>query len=465
MQNALQAGLLLSALLTLSACGQTDQSASVDRSERITVQGTPTVIDQTTPWFEGLARLGEAYPAFAGYEVDTGTQTVTLLVAKKDGGRSLSPGERGNKLGLIRQNFQRLMDTTQAMPLDGEVESISGVTWKFRFRDVTYSLKDLNGMQRALESSTLKWGSAGLNMSGNRLAVRLDTEAEVTGLHAMGQARGMEADVFDVTIGRIIPGGTNNVSAYNPAPGGVKVLITNSSTGTTGASCTLGLPVVVGGITGFLTAAHCAQPIGTDTDLFLRQAGVTIGQEQNDPAGVPQTNGYNQHEADVVFFKSYANYSQGILARSTRVTGSHTTLRDANNQELYYRVTNTVLRPGQGLVLENLGATAGYRQATTTANVNVTTNFPSTNPPVIHRGMVEVSSTDPSVGAGCQGDSGSPWYRVNADGTTATFYGIQSSLSSDFTHSSGNLCGYKAYFSPVEQIERAFGAGNVNYKN
>jgi hypothetical protein len=471
MNKMLHTAILLTVSLTISACGQPEKSLETQNADSsLSIQSTkgdkaPVIIDNTTPWFEGLASIGEAYPAFAGYDVDSTSQTITLLVAKKSGGRILSQEERGNKLGLIKQDFQRLLDVTKAMPLDLGIASSSDIKWKYRFQDVMYSLADMNQLQRAVEGSSLKWGSVSVDMMENRVAVRVADEAQTPSLHSMGQDKGIGTDGLDIVYGDLIPGGTNNVSIYNPAPGGVSILITATATATTGTGCTLGLPVVVNGITGFLTAAHCAQPIGTDTDLYIKQGGTSIGQEQNDPANITMPDGSKQREADVVFFKSYSNYSQGIISKSSGIVGSHTTMRDAAGSELYYRVANTVLRPGISVALENLGSTAGYRKATTTANLNVTTNFSGTNPPVVNRGMVEVYSADKVVGAGCQGDSGSPWYSVNADGTTATFYGIFSGLSDDFVHTSGKRCGYYAYFSPVEQIEKAFGAGNVNYKN
>jgi hypothetical protein len=234
--------------------------------------------------------------------------------------------------------------------------------------------------------------------------------------------------------------------------------------GSSQGGCTIGLPVLLGTVEGYLIASHCTGlTLGVNSGVVISQAGQQIGVESNDPSNLPQASCPTAdlcRYAEVAFIKNTGvAFNRARIVKVNQTIGSIITLTNADGTDQFYDVTSAPNRPAASVILTNVGATSGWKQAKV-VNPSIDYLVP-TNPKVLTFGMVKVFSTSTTNPAGCQGDSGSPWYQPITT-TSAGFYGILSSIPNDSTLN-GLICGSYAYFSPIEQISLGFGASVVTY--
>jgi hypothetical protein len=459
----------------LASCGQSNvppvvqTDSAPDTSTQITLQERKDY-DVPRPkkdWIEALNTFATDNPAFAGYDFSADRKELIFYVAEKRKGQKIefdSEESRGRKLGHMRKEFLELIDRSTGFP---EVTNGHGVTvnprsLKMRSVKSSLSLADLNEYRATLQEFLYTGKANGISIDFAQNKINLQVNDETSRLSALEflQSHGIPNEKVDFTIGTVVLS-KNLFDQFRPSVGGIAV-----SYGTTTSIinvCTLGLPVLIDSIEGYLTVSHCSITTGASNDgSALYQAGTIIGNKTLDNAFYACVNVGSPAQcqnADTAFYKSTIPITRGRIIFSSGNTGSILTTTAINGSDTYYDVTAVAERVGNGETVYSIGSTSGIRSATV-SNWNTDLVFPATTstPVIVRKGLVKVSNT--SFVSSCAGDSGGPWFQITGT-ATAKFAGIQSSADtqvSNITRFDGvtSTCYTNSYFSPVAQIRIAY---------
>ena len=458
----------------LASCGQSNVPPSVAQAELNLDTSTKSTLqerkdkDYDVPkpkkdWNEALEIFASEHPAFAGYDFSNDRKELIFYIAEKRKGQKItsdSEENQGRKLGHMRKEFLELIDNSTGFP---EVTNGQGITinprlLKTRTIKSSLSLADLNEYRKMLISLLYDRKANKLSIDFAQNQVNLQVNDETSRQIALDFLQNHSIPIENVvlTIGTVV--NTKTVSdSFRPSVGGIEVIYGKPS-GAAFYSCSLGLPILIDAVEGYLTASHCSVTEGVSNDgSALYQAGTIIGNKTLDNALYSCVNvgvSTRCQNADTSFYKSTVPLSRGRIIFSTGGIGSLLTATNANGDS-YFDVTSVAERAGKGEILSSIGASGGYRTSTV---VNSNLDIVDSETGIVKKGTVQVSNTT-GFGAGCRGDSGGPWFQITGT-MTAKFAGIAASADTPLvtrTLPSGQVqCYSNLFFSPVAQIRIAY---------
>ena len=470
--------IFLSAIL--ASCGQSNVPSSVTQTDPALDTSTESTVqerkdkDYDVPkpkkdWIEALDGFASEHPAFAGYDFSSDRKELIFYIADKRKGQKIafeSEEKRVREFGHMRKEFLELIERSTGFP---EVTDSHGVTInprlsKMRTLKSSTSLADLNEY-RAILQEFLYSGKASkisIDFAQNKINLQVnDEESRQLALESI-KNNSIPNENINLTIG-LEQSLKNLFDSFRPAVGGVAVYFGTSVSGSVLInSCSLGLPVLADAVEGYLIASHCSLKQGTSDDgSVLFQKGAAIGNKTFDsPLYACTNNGSSTRcqNADTTFYKSTIPLTRGRIILPVGNTGSLlTTLAADGTSDVYYDVTSVTERVGSGETVYSIGSTSGIRSATV-VNWNSDVVVNAAVPNQVLKNMVTVSNT--SFGAGCEGDSGGPWFQITGT-TTAKFAGIMATGNTPLPKrvrldDSLVPCYSNASFSPVAQIRTAF---------
>jgi hypothetical protein len=219
--------------------------------------------------------------------------------------------------------------------------------------------------------------------------------------------------------------------------------------------CTLGMPVTLYGVTGFLTNSHCTNNLLAPDSLFevaqfstIDSAIRRLGAEGLDPNPKPcfvPMNGApvlaQCRNADVAFVKAESAASL-VAGRIYQVDSGTLTVTGS------YRVAGSAEYPTLGQKVAKTGSTTG----TTQGSISATCVAEYEYRPGISLPLVKTCNYRMNLLAG-PGDSGAPVFALSADGTAATFLG----LLWGGTPEAGQTNATRTVMSPLGGIRRDLG--------
>lgn len=416
-------------------------------------------------WDDEVFRAMHDNPRFGGYFTDSGM--LTLQMKSEHGEKSdltaLSETEQKrneNDIERAKKNLIKLLSTSPSAPVfpneQGQLIPYTSITVNLAMVKVSYNRLYI---WRKLLRSAFSLGLINelyIDRINNKLFAGVNSEQNRIDLLRFMTQFHISSEVVTIQIQNIVPSKTVS-DQFRPVLGGIEV---TSSVG----GCTLGLPVLLGALEGYLIASHCTEAnLGVNSSVVMSQANQQIGVENNDPPNLSQSSCPTTvlcRYADVAFIKNTGvAFSRARIVKVTQTTGSKVTLTNPDGTDQFYDVTSAPNRPTESAILSNVGATSGWKQAkVVNPSIDQVIAF---KPPVMILGIVKISSISATYPAGCGGDSGSPWYLPTST-TTAAFYGVQSASTTDSI--ANNIpCGSIAYLSPVQQITAGFGTSVVTY--
>ncbi|HXH07213.1 MAG TPA: hypothetical protein VNI83_11545 [Vicinamibacterales bacterium] len=268
-----------------------------------------------------------------------------------------------------------------------------------------------------------------------RLAVGV-IDRDVEGLvRARLRVLGVRAEVVDVLETEPIFAVATLRDRVRPVPGGVQIRFSQYL-------CSLGFVAWRAGVEGFVTASHCSDRQGAaDGTLYYQPLEQTaeefIGTEIADPAFFRNTGGCPRGRRCRYSDSNFSDGDDGVslaLGRIARTTGP-------NNGSLEIAGEFIVTGEGPAAVGQTgnkVGRTTGWTQGTVTRTC-VNTGVSGTNIVLLCQDFVEntVRIVD-------SGDSGSPVFRLEANGSVTLLGNLWGGSSSGTTF----------VYSPIANIER-----------
>ena len=467
--------IFLSAILT--SCGQSNVPSSVTQTDPALDTSTESTVqerkdkDYDVPkpkkdWIEALDGFASEHPAFAGYDFSSDRKELIFYIADKHKGQKIafdSEEKQGREIGHMRKEFLELIERSTGFPevTIGQGVIVNPRTLKMRRVKTSLSLADLNEYRTTLQEFLFlgKANKLSIDFAQNKINLQVEDTASQQLAFDFLQSHRIPIESVNLTIG-FLESSKTVFGSFRPSVGGIAVYYGTSSTSTAG--CTLGLPVLVDAVEGYLVASHCSLTEGTSNDgSGLYQAGGLIGNKTFDNALYACVNGGNQtrcQNADTTFYKSTIPFTRGRIVFPSGNIGSLLTTTAADGSDIYYDVTAVAERVGNGETVYSIGSTSGIRSATV-VNWNTDTLVVDATISRVRKNMVQVSNT--SFGSACAGDSGGPWYQITGT-TTAKFAGIQSTSGGTTLPPKTRLdnqlanCFVDSYFSPVAQIRIAY---------
>jgi hypothetical protein len=396
---------VLSALVTLSACRDdlAPGPTAPATSPRAAQLGLAEVAADPTP---SQIAVAQAVPGFGGYFIDEqGAPTVYLT------------------------DVSRRTEAAQA--LRAFLESFGWAAADLRVRQGTYDYLQLDGWYRATRGSAL--GVAGavfgdIDEARNRITFAGANTSVLTTIRSVVAGTGVPS----AAVAFKVHGPVFNVATlrdrFRPAYGGLQIQFFPIPVSPVVLLCTIGFNAIDGADTSFITNSHCSNIQGgtqTPTDYYQAVRGGVladptnyIAREVEDPdytmgslAG-PCPIGRRCRTADV----SRAKYQPGqvfVLGKIARPQNENATgtLDDTLRIDPVNPTFTIVAEQGRSVLgqkLNHVGRTTGWTSGLVTAT------------------CVDVSVTDSDITQLCQdlvdayvagGDSGSPVFGLNIDGT------------------------------------------------
>jgi hypothetical protein len=316
----------------LASCGQSSvppvvqTDSTPDTSTQIILQERKDydVPKPKKDWIEALNTFATDNPAFAGYDFSADRKELIFYVAEKRKGQKIefdSEESRGRKLGHMRKEFLELIDRSTGFPevTNGHGTTVNPRSLKLRSVKSFISLADLNEYRATLQEFLYSGKANGISIdfAQNKINLQVSNKTDQEAALDFLRNHGISSESVNFTIGTIINTKTL-FDSFRPAVGGVNVVY-GSSNATTPPffACTLGLPVLIDTIEGYLTASHCSLTEGVSNDgSALYQAGTIIGNKTLDNAFYACTNNGNPAKcknADTAFYKSTIPITRGRI--------------------------------------------------------------------------------------------------------------------------------------------------------
>lgn len=427
-------------------------------------------------WDDRLAHSFKDYPEFAGYYLDDDGKIVIRI---KDYGKNTTSNQNYNdRLESIKSKVLENFITFHGYQDISKTE-VKFLPSEYSFEQIHEWRKSLRPLLGAPVSSlSLNYFDTTVNVGFDSNQITLSSIDAQAFISAKIEELGIPSDAINFEAGSIeYTTGSLWTDAYYPPVGGMGWnYYKNGET----FICSVGVPVTYNSTRGFLTAAHCTVELGSDP--IKREAfdlkGNRLATEGFDQEGTLcsiaalNQSGYNPlihadklcRYTDVAFMaltNSYGpTYDTGKIIRTTEAARSTITTRPV---EEAYNVVGGVRMPAAGQVLENVGASSGWKQAKVIELDKDFISIESGSGKTIYTlNQVGVQSTISGKQATCGGDSGGPWYFKNPDGSVQ-FVGIQSAGRNDTIVPNPRkdlapygkaLCYGVAYLTPLDGILR-----------
>ena len=423
----------------ISSSDSTVQDAYNVSSEELNLEVVKMHNKPLLDWDDEVFRAMRGNPRFGGYFTDSGMLTLQMKSkhGKEEDLNALSEDERNRNehdTERAKKDLIKLLSTSPSAPVltteQGQVIPYANIGINVQMVKVSYNRLYLwrKLLRSAFQLNLIN--GLGIDQPTNKISVGVNSEQDRVDLLEYMNKVHIASDAVTIQVQKIIlTTGLN--SKYRPVFGGLRITLRPTPSGSI-ESCTLGLPVLLGTVEGYLTASHCTGlDLGVNRGFIAYQADEQIGLENNDPPNLPQSSCPTTdlcRNADVVFIKNtVVGFSRSRIIMSTQTIGSTDTLTNVDGSNKFYDITSTANRPALSTILTNLAPYSGWKQAKV---VNTNWDLPlPVIPKVVILGTVKVFSTSVNP-SGCEGDSGSPWYQPTS-ATQASFYGIQSAVAAD----------------------------------
>ncbi|HEX2093284.1 MAG TPA: hypothetical protein VHG28_12830 [Longimicrobiaceae bacterium] len=423
-------------VLAVGACDRNDQPAMTGAESSRVSFAIAEVSQDPTP--DPLA-VAQAVPGFGGYFIDeSGAPTVYLT----------DPSRRP--------------EAEQA--LAGFLESFGWTASDLQVRQAEYDYLQLDAWYRQAWPKALAVSgavSADLDESSNRLRFGGVDAAALAGITSALAELNVPSAATVVELRGPVQQVASVRDKVRPPHGGYQIQFFASPASPLVSVCTLGFNAVDGGTNSFLTNSHCTNVQGgTDlrTDYYQATRGGVIpnpdnfvGFEVEDPVytsgtDCPLGRQCRYSDASRAQYGAGQSFSLGRIARTailntTNVANDTVTLR-IDDLNPTYQIVSEQPTPVQGQTLNKVGRTTGWTQgAVTSTCVNI--NVSASEITQLCQSLVDAYVSG--------GDSGSPVFGFNTDGTV-NLAGILWGSSTNLT--TGRV---QFIFSPLANVERELG--------
>lgn len=315
-----------------------------------------------------------------------------------------------------------------------------------------YDFVQLDAWHKALQDAFTLPGVSltDVQESTNRVVVGVeDPQTQALAVRALAAERGVPDQALEII--KAFPVTQTLKSKRRPLRGGTQIQFQTGSLGAGTASCTLGVPVVLNGVKGFITNSHCSrtrneldngrcwQPTRPST------SSSQIGTEEVDPGtftGGPCPAGKRCRWSDSLFVRAHdpSHIVPGTIAR----LGFNTLTWDGSS---LWRVTGARTTV-EGIVVYKVGRTTGLSNGTVIqACVNVSVSGDT--------GLVMICEATSNM-VSDSGDSGSPVFQITNSPTAndVAFMGLHWGKGTD---GNGNAV---AFYTPYDGIKSDLSPAN-----
>jgi hypothetical protein len=340
--------------------------------------------------------------------------------------------------------------------------------------DKKYSFMQLRSWRDSVGSDFFKAQNGrriGINYTRNKIVARV-AQGTAPSNRLIMQSHGIPDDAVEIVeVTEFTPNacsspsnGPNLYGCFRPVPGGV-VTFSKAVSGPDTSGCTL---TAMGTLTssaqnGFVTAAHCATPVGQDQNWAFYQYDYNIpaewmGTESVDPAasGIACYLGFSCRKSDAVWVSREAQTAhKGQIAQTLSWYGTSNCCSSGcaaciiNNQSPRFHIYGSA-NPIEGAQVEKVGVTSGWTTGTIsdTCDDRISTGT----------GIIFTCQSDSNY-LGEQGDSGAPvfywWWSYGV--STVQLVGVHSGWDQDVW---GNT--YRV-FSPWSSVVQEIGNIDIKY--
>jgi hypothetical protein len=375
-------------------------------------QSGPVEADQTSGYLnmdEELALIADAVPGFAGYRLDKAGNTKIMMApsAKRD----------AKAMGSLEEMFGKKIQIETAA-----YDYRTLLTWK---SEIEKMFGDKSGLFQMVD----------IDENNNRIVIGVDTKDSRNRLmRAKALIKALNIPSSALRFERNEPATSLAFldDSQRPAAGGMQISL---RTPTGQSYCTLGVPVKRNGIVGFVTAQHCKEDINP-------AVGVAVYQPEPNKIGTIAALGSFVNSgcssgdkclySDAMYVK--ADNASSISLGKTNYTQGYQNLTIAGQ----HRITAVASFPSSDKRMMSTGRTTG-----TSINGGITKTCVTL---ALEVGTVFCTNSYAITGQSPKGgDSGSPVYYRNTDGTV-TLSGILIAIGSG-----------EATYTPWTQVQKQLG--------